>query len=263
MSQLPYDLRFVHQFNLYQGAGMSISEDDIPAIARMYGVTVERLQAIEDEFMHVVAGYAAYLRNIIPIHPADTPYRIIAIGDSMTADRTGYVNILRAYWGGQSGRTIFNAGRSGETSADVKGRLHRDILPRSANHVVLFIGTNDCGGPIGEDGQVSFDEFARNMEYLVGNLLDAGKPVTQVTLPPADNERMRAYFNDEIWTYDPSRIGNSNDFIRRQSERMQTGLADLAAEIDRRDVDPLMADGLHLNGQGQLILAELLASLLG
>jgi len=172
------------------------------------------------------------------------------------------VNILRACWGGDSGRAIYNAGRSGETSADLKKRLDRDILARACSHVALFIGSNDCGGPRDSDGQVSRGEFARNMEYLVGRLLDAGKTVAQVTLPYADNDRMRRYFLDNNWVSEHERVDDANAFIRSQSQRMGTLLAYLADALAHLGDDPLMADGIHLNGPGQSTLAGLLARIL-
>jgi predicted HTH transcriptional regulator len=51
-----------------------------------------------------------------------------------------------------------------------------DILSRQFERAVLFIGTNDCGGPASSGGQVSFSESVRNLEYIVCYLLDAGKP---------------------------------------------------------------------------------------
>ena len=269
VNQSPYDLEFIHRFNLYQGAGLSIAEDNIEAIARVYGVSQDRLQAIEHRFRTNVARLAEELRESLPPRQAALPCRILAVGDSMTADREGYVNILRAYWGDHPGRALFNAGKSGETTADVLGRMP-DILSRQLERAVLFIGTNDCGGPVSnsvhpepvEGGQVSFSESARNLEYIVGNLLDAGKRVVQVTLPPADNDRMKRYFGDENWFYEPARIQRMNDFIRDQSRTCGTGLADLAAEIAARDIDPLRPDGLHLNSRGHLLLAGLLARII-
>jgi len=262
MSQPAFDLRFVHKFNLYQGAGLSIDEDDIAAIARIYGMSVEQLEGVEGKFRANVARLAAELRDIVPARPAGEPYRMIAAGDSITADREGYVNILRTFWGDDSGRTIINAGRSGETTVELRGRFQRDILSQEFEKAVLFIGTNDSGGPAGSDGQVSREEYARNMEYLVCNLLDAQKEVIQVTLPPIDNERMKRYFGDENWFAEKTRIDAANDFIRDQSRRYGTTLADLAAEIEGRGIDPLLPDGLHMNDHGQKLLAELLAKVL-
>jgi lysophospholipase L1-like esterase len=262
MTQPAYNLEFIHRFNLYQGAGLPVAEDDIATIARIYGISVDKLQRVEDRFRADVAGLADTLRNTLPPKPVTERYRIVAAGDSLTADRTGWVNILRAYWGNESGRILFNAGRSGETSADLKKRLDRDILTRSCSHVVLFIGANDCGGPRNSDGQVSRGEYARNMDYLASRLIEAGKTVVQITLPYADNDRMRRYFSDNTWVSERERVDDANVFIREQSRRLGTLLADLADALAQSADDPLMADGIHLNGLGQLTLAGLLARIL-
>jgi lysophospholipase L1-like esterase len=262
VTQPSYDLEFIHRFNLYQGAGLSIAEDSIEAIARVYGVSPGRLQAIEDRFRTRTAALAGELRESLPPFRTERNYRIMAIGDSMTADREGYVDILRSYWGADPGRALYNVGRSGETTADVLGRLEADILPRTFDWAVLFIGSNDCGGPAGSGGQVSITESARNLDYLVDHLLDAGKKVIQVTLPTPDNDRTRAFFGDGNWHYEPERIAAMNRLIRGQSHVKGTGLADLAEGLSSRNIDPLQRDGLHLSARGHLLLAESIARLL-
>jgi hypothetical protein len=129
---------------------------------------------------------------------------------------------------------------------------------------VVFIGTNDCRELNDEShiSNISLEEYGRNMHYMMESLLRRDKKVINVTLPPVDNERLNGQFPDNNWRYDEARIVKTNEFIRGISRKYGTGLADLAEKIDTYGGDVLEPDGLHLNGQGQLLLCELLLELL-
>jgi lysophospholipase L1-like esterase len=264
MEHLPYELDFMHKYNLHKWLGMLIDDDDIGFIAGMYGVRHRELKRIEQGFQENIERLAGELRDTAEIRQLETPCRIAAIGDSISSDRQSWVKILNQLWGEHGKRFIVDCAISGDTTSDLIDRFYGTILNENFQWAVLFIGTNDCRG-LNDEGHISLisiDEYRGNMNYLMNSLKARGKSIINVTLPPVDNERLNQQFPDNNWRYDRKRIEQTNDFIRELSKKHKTPLADLAKSIDAFDGDVLEADGIHLNGQGQLLLCRLLLELL-
>ncbi len=262
MEQLPYELDFMHKYNLHKWLGLLIEDSDLRFISRMYGVKFKDLKKIDEVFSSNIERFAEELTGKIQNKPVETPYRIAAIGDSISSDRQSWVKILNHLWKGE--RLIIDCAISGDTTSDLVDRFYGTVLNEEFEWAVVFIGTNDCR-ELDDDAhisQISLDEYKRNMNYIMESLLRRGKRVINVTIPPVDNERLKGQFPDCNWRYDRSRIDQTNDFIRSLSKKSGTFLADLAKSIDAYDGDVLEDDGIHMNGQGQLILCELLHGIL-
>jgi len=78
------------------------------------------------------------------LRPGD---RIVFVGDSITADPEGYVSVCaqvlaRAY--PQGGIEVVNAGRPGETAADMARRFEREALGPCPTWVAISAGVNDA-----------------------------------------------------------------------------------------------------------------------
>lgn len=264
MSQLPYPLEFVHKFNLYKWLGFLVEDDDLPSIARIYGAPLDDLQHVERKYRGNVARLAAQLAAERPPARAGTPVTILALGDSLTSDRESYVKILRAYWEGDANRRIIDCGVSGDTGSDVLNRFHRTVLNQEFDWAVIFLGVNDCRQLDEPKGisNISLEEYQRDLRYIAWRLLERGKKLVHVTLPPADNRRLKEFFPDANWVYDPRRLEATNSFIRKLAAENGSGVADLAAAIAGTEQDVLEADGLHLNNAGQLMLCRLLLEVL-
>jgi lysophospholipase L1-like esterase len=262
MEHLPYELDFMHKYNLHKWLGLLIEDDDIKFISHMYGVKFRELKKVDEVFLRNIEKFTAELSDQLQDKPLEAPYRIAAIGDSISSDRQSWVKILNYLWKGK--RTVIDCAISGDTTSDLIDRFYGTIMNEEFQWAVVFIGTNDCREL--DDGshmsQISLDEYKRNMHYIMESLLKEGKKVINVTLPPVDNVRLKGQFPDNNWSYDKGRIDQTNDFIRDLSKRMNTTLADLAKDIEDYEGDVLEQDGLHMNGQGQLILCKLLHTLL-
>lgn len=263
MNQLPYPLEFMHKFNLHKWLGLPIDDDDLKSIARIYGVSRARLARIERAFRRNVDQLAASL-PIRERKPLEPPLTILALGDSITSDREGWVRILGRCWAGDSSRRLLDCAVSGNTSSDLLDRFYSTVLNQEFDWVVLFIGTNDCRqlDDPARITQISAEEYRRNLEYLTDRLLERGKKLVLVTLPPVDNERLRAFFPQSNECYESARLEEANRFLRELAARKGSKLADLAAAIQAQSLDVLEQDGLHLNGTGQTLLCRLLLDLL-
>jgi len=262
MEHLPYELDFMHKYNLHKWLGLLIDDNDIKFISGMYGVNFKELKKIEDVFIRNIEECAGEIADKVQDKPPQTPYTIAAVGDSISSDRQGWVKILNLLWKGS--RTIIDCAISGDTTSDLIDRFYGTILNEEFQWAVLFIGINDCREL--DDGshmsRISFEEYKQKMNYIMEKFLEAGKKVINVTLPQVDNVLLKGQFPDNNWCYDRARIEKTNDFIRDLSKKSGSTLADLAKAIQAYDGDVQEKDGLHMNGQGQLILCKLLLELL-
>ena len=264
MSQLPYELSFMHKFNLHKLVGLLMDDYDLRAIARIYGVRLGALRRIEEEFNRLIDESAKKLVQEAPPKPAPpAPYKILAFGDSITSDRTSYMKILNKYWGDGS-RKIIDCAVSGDTTSNLINRLYQTALNQEFEWAVFFIGINDARQP--DDGSkmcnISIDEYKKNMEYLVKTFLKHKKKLLLVTLPYVDNDRLKKQFPDRNWVYDRGRVDRANEFIRELAKKYKLALADLAKELRKASWDVLEPDGIHLNGAAHMVLCEMLLGIL-
>jgi len=269
VNQLQHPLAFVHKFNLYKLSGLLIEDDDLASIARVYGVSLEELESIEDGFRQNIAELAASLPRAErpaadPANDGTPSLSILAIGDSLTSDRESYAKILNHYWREVPSRQMLDAAVSGDTSADLIKRFYSTVMNREFQWAVLFIGTNDSL-QLDDPRRISvlsLDEYKRNIRFITESLLAEGKRLIQFTIPPVDNVRLRSYFPDSNSVYSEEHIGEVNDFIRGWAEQTGYSVADLARAIEEQEADVLEPDGLHLNARGQRMICELLLDLL-
>lgn len=262
MEYLPFDLDFMHKYNLHKWMGYDIDDNDLKFIAAMYGVKPKQLRKIEDVFLANIEKSASEIFGMVQDTSPQTPYTIAAVGDSISSDRQSWVKILNKLWKGS--RTVIDCAISGDTTSDLIDRFYGTIMCEEFQWAVLFIGTNDCREL--NDGshmtQIGFEEYKLKMNYIMEQFLKAGKKVINVTLPPVDNARLSEQFPDNNWCYDKTRLDRTNDYIRDLSKKSGSRLADLAGAIDAYEGDVLEKDGLHLNAQGQVVLCRLLIELL-
>jgi len=259
MEQLPYPLEFMHKFNLHKWLHLLMRDDDLAAIARIYGVRRGLLARIDRGFQENVERLAASLpRRAEP--PLEKPLTILALGDSITSDRESWARILARYWRDDPRRRILDSAISGDTTASLLERYHSTVGNQEFDWVVLFIGTNDCRQMDEKIPMVSLEEYRRNLEILLDRL--AGKRIVLVTLPPADNDRFRAFFRDSGNSYDLGHLAAANKLLRELAGRRKLALADLAKGLEPLGGQALEADGLHMSSAGQLVLCRLLLELL-
>lgn len=265
MNALPYPLDFVHKYNLFKWLGFLIEEDDLASIARIYGVSREELERIEQRFRETVKGLAERLARELPPRPAASPVTLLALGDSLTSDRQSWVKILRRYWAADPNRQIIDSAVSGDTAASVLNRLHRTVLRHRFECALILLGTNDCRRMDEPDGltNLSLEEYQRDLRYLTDRLMRHGASLVLVTLPPVDNARLKRFFPETNSTYDAGRLQATNEFLRALAAERGAQLADLAAAIADSGEDVLEEDGIHLNATGQYLLASLVAQLAG
>lgn len=197
--------------------------------------------------------YAAAVAGL-PFRAGD---RIAAVGDSLTADRLGWFDLIVASMrlAGHQDVDTHNLGLSGSTTADALERF--DILEAfRPTHVLLMLGTNDARrhGRRRDHAMVSPGETQRNLAALidlVANELSA--EIVILTPPPGDQTRISAFFTDGTVRWTAAEL----DAVAAVVREIAPDCIDLHTALAAEDLGGLMElDGVHLNPAGQQVVAR-------
>jgi acyl-CoA thioesterase I len=245
--------------------------DDLPGelLAQMLGCSPDTVRSIVGELTGLARGTAselladphfrAMLRGL-PFRPED---RVVAIGDSITADRLGWFELLTAAAAldGRPTAEMINLGVSGNTTADVIERF--DLLEAARpSHVLLMLGTNDARSH-GRDvayRMVSIAETERNLRALVDLVVAGlGAVVTVITPPAVDQRRIDTSFAGAAVGWCAEDIADIAEIARKVAP---TAIDLHATTRDHAGGGFLEADGVHPTPAGQrLILTHIVAAL--
>jgi len=205
----------------------------------------------DDRYRAAIAG--------LPYGPAD---HVVAVGDSITADRLGWFELLTASIGlaGGPAPRLTNLSISGNTTADALERF--DLLEAARpSRVLLMLGTNDArthGRTIGYR-MASKHETERNLRALVDLITQQLKArITVITPPAVDQERIDAFFSDAAVGWQAPTVAEVAEVIRRAAP----GAIDLH-QLTRARSDLLEPDGVHPSPAGQRFLLRAVIERLG
>jgi acyl-CoA thioesterase I len=243
-------------------------DDDLHAelLAQMLATTAETvrsmLRSLRAEARAAAADLVADDRYraavaALPFRPDD---RIVAVGDSITADRLGWFELLQASidLAGTPKPTLVNLGVSGNTTADVLERF--DLLAAARpSRVLLMLGTNDARGHgrTSRHRMATVKETERNLRALIDLITHDLNAVTTVVTPPAvDQARIDTFFSDAPVHWQAAAVAEVAHAVREAAP----GAVDLheAAAFPRGAEELLESDGVHPTLAGQrLILARI------
>jgi len=193
----------------------------------------------------------------------DTKKRVIFFGDSITeaaVKPNGYITVMQEMLQQQniSNYDLIGAGVGGNKVYDLYLRMDSDVLSKSPNIVVIYIGVNDVWHKKTFGTGTDADKFEKFYRAIIAKLEAAGAKVVVCT---------------------PAVIGEKNDFtneldgdlnkyckvIRDMATELHIPLIDLRkAFLDyevknntgNADKDILTIDGVHLNDKGNQLVAE-------
>ncbi|SDO74104.1 acyl-CoA thioesterase-1 [Nakamurella panacisegetis] len=187
---------------------------------------------------------------------------IAVVGDSITADRLGWCELLTATAtriDPASPDRWRNFGVSGDTTANVLERF--DLIAAAApTRVLILLGTNDArehGRPRSGYRMATASETGRNLAALI-NLCqaDLGARVTLLTPPPGMQERIDATFASAAISWQASAIDELAQVVRDLDPRGVDIHHEMTAD---GPADLLENDGVHPNVRGQLLIATAVA----
>ncbi|MFI5952134.1 SGNH/GDSL hydrolase family protein [Cryptosporangium sp. NPDC051539] len=228
------------------------------------GVVDELISSLEDELRTVASqllddeAYRDAIRSL-PWRPEE---RVVAVGDSITADRLGWFELLAATLtrGDRPTPTLVNLSVSGNTTADVIERF--DLLEAAApSRVLLMLGTNDARahGRAGGHRMATPGETGRNLlalRRLLGD--DLGAEVTMITPTAVDQGRVDEFFADAPVHWSASAVAEVAAVVRQADP----DAIDLHDATRGAATSNLEADGVHPTVAGQrFILTRVLERL--
>lgn len=192
--------------------------------------------------------------------------RLIFFGDSITVGGTedrGYVtlvgNALDNLYPDRSIK-VRGSGVVGDTVADLKRRLQRDVLRRRPSHVVIYVGVNDVAslGPGTAAAQQGVEAYREDLAELVTEIKGAGAWV-MVCTPGVIGEEVH---EESVVN---ARLDLYAEAVRQLAGELGAGLCDLRREftdylVSRntagRHSGLLTSDGIHLNSVGHRLVAR-------
>jgi lysophospholipase L1-like esterase len=195
----------------------------------------------------------------------DKKIKVIFFGDSITeagANPHGFIRIDDSLLntGGANNYDLIGAGVSGNKVYDLYLRLEDDVISKSPDIVVVWIGVNDVWHKKMGTG-TDADKFERFYLALVKKLKAANAKIVVCT--PATIGEKNDYTNEQ-----DGDMNKYSNIIRKIATDQNLTLIDLRTAFESyektnnpNNVDRgiLTADGVHLNAAGNMFVAKLMA----
>jgi lysophospholipase L1-like esterase len=246
----------------------ALSRLDLPApagerlLAETLDCAVDDVRRLLGRFTAAVRTAAAPLlgdpdvRAALDGSPFRAGERVVAVGDSLTADRVGWFEILRSVLAlAGAGAELVNLGVSGNTTADALERF--DLIEAARpTHVYLLLGTNDARrhGRRRTHRMVTATETRRNLRALTDLISgETGATIHLITPPPADQHRIDRFFGAGPVRWSAAELAELRELVRE--------LDPDAVDLHAAAAPPasLEADGVHLSLAGQRAAAAAVA----
>ncbi|MCL4296997.1 MAG: hypothetical protein KJ077_14765 [Anaerolineae bacterium] len=272
--KLAPEIAFLIDFNLHwvpAALGLDVSP---AAAAAMCHITEAQFLAyvgqVKTEINNIAQALLAEpeLAQVVERWPIRAGGKVMAVGDSITIYRYGYVWLLEAMLAQcrpDDGIQVINVAQSGYTSTHILENTFTQFLAHQPDWVFIMVGVNDCkkfGGPPTKT-LVSLAEYTANLTGIVEGFLKY-TPARPVLLTPAPVVESVANTSPDFaavrMTWDNADVQACADAVRDLTGRHNLPLVDLVNAFSLNpDPSLYLADGLHpsLAGQ-QLILTKVL-----
>lgn len=189
---------------------------------------------------------------------------IVFLGDSITEAPEGYVrlvaDVLRAVYPERRLHAV-NAGIGGNRSIDLPPRLERDVLVHHPDVVTLSIGINDVWRALDSPGlglDVPLPVYRDTVAGVLDAILAAGaRPIVLTS----------SVIGEDLDSSGNAMLAPYNDTLRALATERSVTVAEVNAAFRRVLAAPhpptLTTDGVHLNHQGNVVLALAVLQALG
>ncbi len=190
--------------------------------------------------------------------------KVIILGDSITAEGSqpaGFISRLKHYLTSEGLSEKFDvvgAGIPGNKIYDLHLRLDRDVINANPDTVIIFIGTNDVWHKISQGTGTDADKFEEFYESII-HRLKAAKIEVIICTPAVIGEKTD--FSNPL----DSDLLQYTELIRNIAATNDISLVDLRRaflnynnehNLENRASGALTHDGVHLNEQGNKLVAE-------
>jgi lysophospholipase L1-like esterase len=194
----------------------------------------------------------------------DKKKKVIFFGDSITqagAEPGGYIRMMDSLVkqeGMENKYELAGAGIGGNKIYDLYLRMEEDVISKSPDIVVIYIGVNDVWHKTSSGTGTDYNKFGKFYEAVVRKLKAAGAKVILCT--PAVIGEKTDYSNQQ-----DGDLNLYSNWIREYAAKEALPLVDLrslfhAYELknnpENKESGILTRDRVHLNGVGNLLVAE-------
>lgn len=227
------------------------------------------------------------------VSPLKDGERIVFLGDSITANgdkEGGYVDLIRKKISAErpgSGIEVIGAGISGNKVPDLQKRLEKDVLAKNPSRVVVYIGINDAWHWEKHGKGTRLADYTAGLNEVIAKIKEAGAQVLLCTpavigeAVPAPPERLpdsASHLEKLLWhnrQADGERALMLDEYAaasRSAAEQSGAEFLDLRrAFLDHlkthnpsnKNSGVLTQDGVHLNKEGNRLVAGLIAARMG
>ncbi len=209
------------------------------------------------------------------LHADDAPVSIVAFGDSTTAPRGSmkvYATVLQEEL---RNVRVINAGVPGNTTEMGSKRFEKDVIAAQPQIAIIQFGINDAAvdvwkTPPAKEPRVSLERYEAHLRHFVQALKARNTHVVLMTPNPLRwTPKLKAMYGQ--LPYQPESEDGFNaplvpycEATRRIAQEEGAQLLDMQQaflEQARKQgvtVDALLADGMHPNGAGHRLEADLL-----
>jgi lysophospholipase L1-like esterase len=233
--------------------------------------SANRLVAVWVATLTLTIGQAAWCQPLL----LRDHQQVILLGDSLTEgeDPDGYVNTTRLILANVLPKlTLFtaNAGKGGNTSADLEDRLQRDVLQFKPDWVTICIGVNDINQRFGYQSTwtgpkgVELPAFKEKVTNLVrriqsqgGQVLLCSGTIIKEDLAGPENGQM------ELYSEALRQVAAEQHCLLADTRR---AFSDMLTPLQKPGLPSsgvLTVDGVHLRPQGSWLLAKTIVAAWG
>lgn len=179
--------------------------------------------------------------------------KICFIGDSITSERTSYMNIIRTAFESQENVQFLDCAVSGWKTSDVIFEFEGRVCPFEPDIIHIMIGTNDARNayPGTDSSTAGIEGYRRNITQIVRMAKSTGANVIMTTVPPT--KRSAPLPNGVVPEWETAAF---NRVLRELCRQEQVKLNDMEAVLIT-ELEKIIAlfDHVHLNSNGQRLLA--------
>ncbi|MEP7319125.1 MAG: GDSL-type esterase/lipase family protein [Panacibacter sp.] len=199
------------------------------------------------------------------ISDKQTKKKVLFFGDSITQagiQPKGYITVMQniLVQNNINNYDLIGAGIGGNKVYDLYLRMETDVLSKSPDIVVIYVGVNDVWHKKLYGTGTDADKFEKFYRALIAKLQASGSKVIVCT-PAAIGEKTD--FSNEL----DGDLNKYCNIIRSMAKDLQIPLVDLRKAFHDYDVvnntanaekGILTSDGVHLNDKGNEMVAELM-----
>lgn len=251
------------KFNQHKsyGGGSYIPDDDYLRLSAVYDIDSETLKQRMREYQESNEAEARRIldQNDTSFIKGLRPLNIGFLGDSITAYRESYANIIRTALSDQKQLRFHDFAVSGARSCDLFNYLLPFILDAKLDVVHIMIGTNDhrLTNDAMRAYHISPAEYEKNVSYIVYKLQQTGCKLIISSIPPLIQEKLEKSLSQFQVLYTERDRTLYNHILKGICAKSNVIFNDMESVYQKYAVEELLlGDGIHLGKLGQRLMAE-------